>query len=61
MDFWSSFPVVTCPHCEKEFQVDDYYDLKSGDSFDCNHCEKEIHIRQVDIIMECQLSTRPAT
>jgi len=56
---WSSFPVVTCPHCKKEFQVEDYYDLKVDDSFECVHCEKEIYIYCLDTIMECQLSTKP--
>lgn len=56
---YSSFPIVTCPHCQKEFQVDDYYDLGVGDSFHCVHCEEEIHIHFVDTIIECQLGTEP--
>jgi hypothetical protein len=47
-----------CPHCEKEFQVDDYYDLKVDDSFECNYCEKEIYIYDLETVMECQLSTK---
>lgn len=58
---YTSFPMVMCPHCEKEFQVDDYYCLEAGDSFDCGHCKKEIHIHFVDTIIECQLGTEPAT
>ena len=45
---WQDFPMITCPHCDKEFQVDDYYDFSSGDSFYCNHCEKEIFIWETD-------------
>lgn len=56
-EVWSSFPIVRCPHCNKEFQVDDYYDLSVGDSFDCHKCEKEIFIIGLDTIIECELST----
>ena len=57
---YTTFPMVRCPHCEKEFQVDDYYDLKIDDSFDCAHCEKEIYIHFLDTIIECELGTDPA-
>jgi len=58
---WSAMPMVTCPHCKKEFQVDDYYNLHTGDSFECNHCEKEIYIHSLDTIIECNLGTDPST
>ena len=57
---YSSFPMVRCPHCEKEFQVDDYYNFKIDDSFDCAHCEKEIFIHFLDTVIECQLGTKSA-
>jgi len=56
---WTQFPMVTCPHCEKEFQVDDYYDFEVDDSFYCNICEKEIFIHFLDTIIECELGTKP--
>ena len=57
---WSSFPVVQCPHCEHNFQVDDYYDLSVDDSFYCDKCEGEIFIHSLDVIMECELGTEKA-
>ncbi len=53
--------MVMCPHCEGEFQVDDYYDLKVGDTFTCNHCGKEIHILFVDTVIECEVGTESAS
>ena len=50
-------PMVECPHCEKEFQLDDYYDYETGQSFECNKCEMEIHVVGKDIIIELCLST----
>ena len=54
---WSNMPMVTCPHCGEEFQLDDYYNFSVGDTFDCNKCEKEIHILQIDTIIEVCLGT----
>jgi len=48
---WQDFPMITCPHCEEEFQVDDYYDLSSGDTFDCGRCDREIHIWATDTVL----------
>ena len=56
---WGTFPVVECPHCGQEFQVDDYYNLDTGDSFDCSKCEKEIHIWQMETVVEVDLRTKP--
>ena len=58
---WSSFPVVTCPYCNQEFQVDDYYDLSVDDYFDCQHCEKEIYILSMDTVIECELGKKPTS
>jgi hypothetical protein len=56
---WCSFPMVTCPYCNQEFQVDDYYNMAVDDSFECLHCEKEIYILSLDTIMECELAQKP--
>ena len=48
---WNNLPMVTCPHCDKEDQWDDYYDLRAGDVRDCPNCEKEIHILELDTII----------
>ena len=57
---YTAFPMVRCPHCEKEFQVDDYYDYQAGDSFECQICEKTIYILFTDTIIECELGTEPS-
>ena len=54
---WSNIPMVTCPHCGEEFQLDDYYNLSCGDTFDCNKCEKEIHILEMVTVVEVCLGT----
>ena len=54
---WCDMPMITCPHCEKEFQLDDYYDYSIGDTFDCYKCEKEIHIQQIEMIMSVRIGT----
>ena len=56
---WSTMPMVICPHCKKEFRLDDYYDYDTGDSFDCHNCEKEIHILQKDLLIEVNLGIHP--
>ena len=55
---WCDMPMVTCPHCGEEFQADDYYDLRAGDSMTCAKCEKEIHILQRDTTISFCLSTK---
>ena len=47
---WQDFPMITCPHCNKTFQVDGeiYFDLTSGSSFYCDICDEEIHVWAID-------------
>lgn len=52
---WQEFPMITCPHCNKESQIDDYYDFQSGDSFECCGCEKEIYIEDIDWILSANI------
>ena len=54
---WSDMPMITCPHCGEEFQLDDYYTLSVSDTFDCSKCGKEIHILEMHTIMSCRLGT----
>lgn len=58
---WQDFPMITCPHCNKEFQVDDYYGIKSGDSFYCHYCEKEIYVWQTDLTLSGDIHSFPET
>lgn len=55
----AEFPMVCCPHCGKEQQWDDCYDLHAGSSRDCQHCEKEIHVLSTDTVIYARLSTVP--
>ncbi len=54
---WNSMPIVQCPHCGKEQQLDDYYDLDIGDSRECQYCEKEMHIVNCDTTTLIELAT----
>ena len=56
---WQDFPMITCPHCGKEFQVDDYYNFSTGDSFDCGKCEKEIFIWATDTTLSGDIQAKP--
>jgi len=52
---WNNAPMIECPNCHGDYQIDDYYDLKTGDVIDCYLCEKEINILEVDHIMVLSL------
>jgi len=54
---YNDMPMATCPYCDKEQQLDDYYDLDVGDSRDCQYCEKEMHIVFRDTTLSIELST----
>ena len=56
-ELWTEMPMVTCPHCGEEFQLDDYYDYSRGDSFWCERCEQEIHILLMEPIITVKLGT----
>ena len=48
MSTYNDVPIVECPTCGKTFQVEDYYEMGEGDTFDCRHCEAECKIAIVD-------------
>lgn len=52
-------PIATCPHCEKTFQWDDYYDIAVGDDHLCPLCEKTIHVLEIDKIISARLGAEP--
>ena len=56
---WVNLPIIKCPHCEKEYQMDDYYDLSAGDERYCPHCEKTIYILAVDVITTALIDSKP--
>ena len=56
---WQDFPMITCPHCNEEFQVEDYYDFSTGDSFYCPKCEKDIYIWATDTTLSGDIQAKP--
>ena len=56
---WQNFPMITCPHCHEEVQIDDEYRLETGDSFGCVKCGKAIYIWATDITYSGDLHKRP--
>lgn len=56
-ELFTGFPMVQCPHCKKESQWDDYYDLKAGEERECEKCGKTIHVHSVDYVMYATVST----
>ena len=54
---WCVLPMITCPYCDREFQLDDYYDFDLDDIFDCYKCEKPILISHVEMIMSVRVET----
>ena len=56
---WQNFPMITCPHCDKESQLDDYYDYTTGDSHECSYCEREYYIAAVDVTISADIVTEP--
>ncbi len=52
---WQEFPMITCPYCNKETQVDDYYDFEAGDTFECAECEKTIFIHYTEWILNADI------
>ena len=58
---FNTMPMGVCPHCEKEFQVEDYDALEAGDTRDCPSCENEIHIIEREDIIWLRFGTESAT
>ena len=50
-------PMATCPHCNQEVQLDDYYEFKTGDVRHCPNCDKEMHVLSVECEMIVALGT----
>jgi uncharacterized CHY-type Zn-finger protein len=53
---WSRGDIITCIHCEKEFQLDEYYMYETGDEIECQKCEKTMYIVAKDTSIEFLLS-----
>ena len=52
---WCNLPMLDCPHCEKEFQYDDYYDVHIDTEIDCPHCEKSFYILEKDTVIQVRI------
>jgi endogenous inhibitor of DNA gyrase (YacG/DUF329 family) len=54
----SNMPMAECPHCGKEWQWDDYYNLiPYHSSRECPGCKKEIYVLDIETVMWVRLST----
>ena len=40
----SEDPIVVCPACKKEFQIDESYEYDVGDDYECPECETVIEM-----------------
>jgi len=56
---WQDFPMITCPLCGKESQIDDYCDFKAGDSFYCLRCGKQLYLWAIDATLSGDIQTGP--
>ena len=52
---WQDFPMITCPCCNKESQIDDYYNFESGDEFECPECDKRLFIKYMDWVLTADI------
>lgn len=55
MSKWVSFPMIHCPKCGKEFQVEEYYFLDKDSSIECQYCEVEIFILELDTVIQARI------
>ena len=52
---WQEFPMITCPYCDKESQIDDYCNLESGDTIECAKCEKTFFIKYTEWVLSADI------
>ena len=50
-DHWTELPMMLCPHCKEESQIDDYYDIKVGSTINCPKCEAEVEVLDTDTVL----------
>ena len=55
----ADMPMWTCPFCSAEHQKEDYYDVKTGDEWECPSCERTVYITFVDHTIHVYISTHP--
>ena len=51
-------PIAECPHCGKQWQWDDYYDVSETSERDCPNCGKTCFVETVEHRIEVTLTTR---
>ena len=56
---WEDFPMIMCPHCGEEVQIDDYYEFSAGDTFDCPDCEETVYIWATDTTLSADVQVIP--
>lgn len=51
-------PMVECPGCFKEWQWDDYYDVRTGTERECPNCGADIIVTSVDQIIRATVEVK---
>ena len=55
---WNTLPVVTCPGCDFEWQLEDYCDIDADTEIECPSCEKVIEVVSRAVIIEVWLKMK---
>ena len=56
---WQELPVISCPHCEQDTQIEEYYNLRPGSDVECGRCGKIIYIIAVETQVYADIRTAP--
>lgn len=54
----ADMPVMECPGCGKEWQWDDYYDVRVGSERECPHCEKTVEVIEAEQVLHCRFAVK---
>jgi hypothetical protein len=46
-------PMATCPACKKEWQWDDYYDVRVGSDRECPNCGVTVEVLRMETLIYC--------
>lgn len=58
---YNDLPIVECPHCARQIQIDDYYDLGAGDEVECPNCNKTIYVIDIETRMFARMGSEPGS
>jgi hypothetical protein len=53
-------PMVECPSCHRDFQIDDYYDFHGdNEERECPNCNTVLYCTYVETVMYATFQTKP--